>query len=55
MVSTASHQSNRSDMSKALDSFESSIPAPHPVKKEDLERAIRFLRNLVFVTDKALS
>ncbi|MCY1366262.1 RiboL-PSP-HEPN [compost metagenome] len=30
-------------------------PAPHPVKKEDLEKAIRFLRNLVLATDNALA
>lgn len=30
-------------------------PAPHPVKKEDLEKAIRFLKSLVAATDRALS
>ena len=29
--------------------------APHPVKKENLEKAIRFLKSLVAATDKALS
>jgi hypothetical protein len=38
--------------SRAITSGE---PAPHPVKKEDLEKAIRFLRNLVIATDKALA
>lgn len=28
--------------------------APHPVRKEDLDKAIRFLKNLVAATDKAL-
>jgi hypothetical protein len=30
-------------------------PQPHPVKKEDLDKAIRFLRNLADATEKALS
>ncbi len=30
------------------------VPAPHPVKREDLEKAIRFLKCLVEATDKAL-
>lgn len=30
-------------------------PAPHPVKKDDLEKAIRFIKNLVAATDRALS
>lgn len=30
-------------------------PAPHPVKKDDLEKAIRFLKSLVAATDRALS
>jgi hypothetical protein len=30
-------------------------PQPHPVTKEDLERVIRFLRNLVATTERALS
>jgi hypothetical protein len=29
-------------------------PAPHPVKREELERAIRFLKGLVAATDNAL-
>lgn len=29
-------------------------PAPHLVKRDDLERAIRFIRNLVQATDQAL-
>ena len=30
-------------------------PQPHPVTKEDLEKVIRFLRNLVTVTERALT
>jgi len=30
-------------------------PQPHPVTKEDLEKVIRFLRNLVAVTESALT
>lgn len=30
-------------------------PAPHPVKQDDLEKAIRFLKSLVAATDRALS
>ena len=30
-------------------------PKPHPVKREDLVKAIRFLKSLVEATDKALS
>jgi HEPN superfamily RiboL-PSP-like protein len=33
----------------------SATPAPHLVKREDLEKAIRFLRSLVDATDGALS
>lgn len=29
-------------------------PAPHPVRKDDLEKAIRFLKSLVTATDRAL-
>lgn len=29
-------------------------PQPHPVTKEDLEKAIRFLRNLVAATERAM-
>lgn len=35
-------------------SVTSSPPVPHLVKREDLERAIRFLKGLVEATDKAL-
>lgn len=31
------------------------VPAPHLVKRDDLEKAIRFLKTLVAATDKALA
>jgi hypothetical protein len=31
------------------------VPMPHPVKKEDLERAIRFIKELVKATEAALA
>ena len=31
------------------------VPAPHLVKREDLERSIKFLKSLVEATDKALA
>jgi hypothetical protein len=45
----------RGDVVHRSRAVSSGPPQPHPVTKEDLEKAIRFLRNLVAVTERAVS
>jgi hypothetical protein len=44
----------RGDVVHRSRTIEPGPPRAHPVKKEDLERAIRFLKNLVQATERAL-
>jgi hypothetical protein len=44
----------RGDVVHRSRTIEPGPPRAHPVTKEDLERAIRFLKNLVQATEKAL-
>jgi hypothetical protein len=44
----------RGDVVHRSRTIELGPPRAHPVKKEDLERAIRFLKNLVQATERAL-
>lgn len=46
--------SRRGDAVHRSKSIQASVPAPHLVKREDLEKAIRFLKLLVEATDKAI-
>ena len=47
--------SKRGDAVHRAKSTNGGSPAPHLVKREDLDKAIRFLKGLVLATDKALA
>ncbi len=49
------HFSKRGDAIYRSKATDNGVPAQHLVMRDDLEKAIRFLKNLVETTDKALA